>query len=232
VKSWLVETSLDGWEVAREEDNNQLNSFSFTGTFSVAGPASSGWWTLSGTMSGLAAYALQRGRSSGSSARRFPIPPMLFSLSVCGGPWGLRLMPWSHMGPSPPLERVRLGEIHAELTVPSCRRRLRVLVGSCGVSVLMLQRQMLSPPGLRAGTNFTTICRLQQGGHDQRLCHSSSASLFPSAKIGICVAVRLIPSHGPAHDHIVEHRRASRHLKGSTDLFSRPFVPLALSDPP
>jgi hypothetical protein len=39
LKSWLVETSLDGkvWrEVAREEDNDQLNGKFFTGTFAVA----------------------------------------------------------------------------------------------------------------------------------------------------------------------------------------------------
>jgi hypothetical protein len=40
LKSWLVETSLDGesWrEVAREEDNKQLSGKWFTGTFAVAG---------------------------------------------------------------------------------------------------------------------------------------------------------------------------------------------------
>jgi hypothetical protein len=40
LKSWLVETSADGkiWrEVAREEDNNQLNGPYFTGTFAVVG---------------------------------------------------------------------------------------------------------------------------------------------------------------------------------------------------
>jgi hypothetical protein len=40
LKSWLVETSADGgsWrEVAREEDNRQLNDRRLTGTFSVAG---------------------------------------------------------------------------------------------------------------------------------------------------------------------------------------------------
>jgi hypothetical protein len=40
LKSWLVETSADGkswWEVAREEDNQQLNGCQFTGTFAVAG---------------------------------------------------------------------------------------------------------------------------------------------------------------------------------------------------
>jgi hypothetical protein len=40
LKSWLVETSADGetWrEVAREEDNKQLNGSRFTGTFPVAG---------------------------------------------------------------------------------------------------------------------------------------------------------------------------------------------------
>jgi hypothetical protein len=39
MKSWLVETSTDGenWrEVAREEDNNQLNSLDFTATLAVA----------------------------------------------------------------------------------------------------------------------------------------------------------------------------------------------------
>jgi hypothetical protein len=39
-KSWLVETSADGesWrEVAREEDNEQLNGKWFAGTFAVAG---------------------------------------------------------------------------------------------------------------------------------------------------------------------------------------------------
>jgi hypothetical protein len=39
LKSWLVETSVDGevWrEVAREEDNKQLNGKYFTGTFAVA----------------------------------------------------------------------------------------------------------------------------------------------------------------------------------------------------
>jgi hypothetical protein len=40
LKSWLVEVSADGksWrEVAREEDNEQLNGKLFTGTFAVAG---------------------------------------------------------------------------------------------------------------------------------------------------------------------------------------------------
>jgi hypothetical protein len=40
LKSWLVETSMDGenWrEVAREEDNKQLNGKRFTATFPVAG---------------------------------------------------------------------------------------------------------------------------------------------------------------------------------------------------
>jgi hypothetical protein len=40
LKSWLVETSADGktWrEVAHEENNEQLNSKWFTGTFTVAG---------------------------------------------------------------------------------------------------------------------------------------------------------------------------------------------------
>jgi hypothetical protein len=40
LKSWLVETSADGksWrEVAREEDNKQLNGVNFTATFAVAG---------------------------------------------------------------------------------------------------------------------------------------------------------------------------------------------------
>jgi hypothetical protein len=40
LKSWLVETSADGenWrEVAREEDNEQLNDSRFTGTFGFAG---------------------------------------------------------------------------------------------------------------------------------------------------------------------------------------------------
>jgi hypothetical protein len=40
LKSWVVETSVDGenWrEVAREEDNEQLNGSRFTGTFTVAG---------------------------------------------------------------------------------------------------------------------------------------------------------------------------------------------------
>jgi hypothetical protein len=40
LKSWLVETSVDGndWrEVAREEKNNQLNGKYRTGTFAVAG---------------------------------------------------------------------------------------------------------------------------------------------------------------------------------------------------
>ena len=39
LKSWLVETSADGenWrEVAREEDNGQLNDWGFTATFAVA----------------------------------------------------------------------------------------------------------------------------------------------------------------------------------------------------
>jgi hypothetical protein len=39
LKSWLIETSTDGerwWEVAREEENEQLNGPSFTGTFAVA----------------------------------------------------------------------------------------------------------------------------------------------------------------------------------------------------
>jgi hypothetical protein len=39
LKSWLVETSADGqnWrEVAREENNEQLNGSRFTGTFAVA----------------------------------------------------------------------------------------------------------------------------------------------------------------------------------------------------
>jgi hypothetical protein len=42
LKSWLVETSTDGknWrEVAREEDNEQLDDSRFTATFAVAG----GW---------------------------------------------------------------------------------------------------------------------------------------------------------------------------------------------
>jgi hypothetical protein len=36
---WLIEASADGesWrEVAREEDNKQLNGYYFTGTFAVA----------------------------------------------------------------------------------------------------------------------------------------------------------------------------------------------------
>jgi hypothetical protein len=40
LKSWLVETSLnrENWrEVAREEDNEQLNGLCVTGTFPVAG---------------------------------------------------------------------------------------------------------------------------------------------------------------------------------------------------
>jgi hypothetical protein len=40
LKSWLVETSADGtrWrEGSREEENDQLNSSFFTGTFPVAG---------------------------------------------------------------------------------------------------------------------------------------------------------------------------------------------------
>jgi hypothetical protein len=40
VKWWVVETWVDGkrWrEVAREEDNEQLNSKWFTGTFAIAG---------------------------------------------------------------------------------------------------------------------------------------------------------------------------------------------------
>jgi hypothetical protein len=40
LKSWLVETSADGesWrEVAREENNKQLNGIWFAGTFEVAG---------------------------------------------------------------------------------------------------------------------------------------------------------------------------------------------------
>jgi hypothetical protein len=40
LKSWLLETSVDGkrWrQVAREEDNRQLNGPSFIGTFAVAG---------------------------------------------------------------------------------------------------------------------------------------------------------------------------------------------------
>jgi hypothetical protein len=40
LKSWLVETSADGkgWrEVAREENNGQLNGKLFGGTFAVAG---------------------------------------------------------------------------------------------------------------------------------------------------------------------------------------------------
>jgi hypothetical protein len=40
LKSWLVETSADGqtWrEVAREENNEQLNGYNFTATFAVAG---------------------------------------------------------------------------------------------------------------------------------------------------------------------------------------------------
>jgi hypothetical protein len=40
LKSWFVETSTDGdnWrEVAREEDNKQLNGTYCTGTFAVAG---------------------------------------------------------------------------------------------------------------------------------------------------------------------------------------------------
>jgi hypothetical protein len=40
LKSWLVETSADGksWrQVDRQEDNEQLNGFLFTGTFAVAG---------------------------------------------------------------------------------------------------------------------------------------------------------------------------------------------------
>jgi hypothetical protein len=40
LKSWLIETSVDGenWrEVAREEDNKQLNGTYFTATFAVAG---------------------------------------------------------------------------------------------------------------------------------------------------------------------------------------------------
>jgi hypothetical protein len=40
LKSWLVETSADGdtWrEVARKEDNEQLNGYLFTATFAVAG---------------------------------------------------------------------------------------------------------------------------------------------------------------------------------------------------
>jgi hypothetical protein len=40
LKSWLVETSVDGenWrEVAREEENKQLDGEWFTGTFPVAG---------------------------------------------------------------------------------------------------------------------------------------------------------------------------------------------------
>jgi hypothetical protein len=39
LESWLLETSADGesWrEVAREEDNGQLNGARFTGTFAVA----------------------------------------------------------------------------------------------------------------------------------------------------------------------------------------------------
>jgi hypothetical protein len=40
LKSWLVETSADGerWpEVAREENNKQLNGICFSATFAVAG---------------------------------------------------------------------------------------------------------------------------------------------------------------------------------------------------
>jgi hypothetical protein len=40
LKLWLVETSADGeswWEVARDEENNQLNGSRFTGAFAVAG---------------------------------------------------------------------------------------------------------------------------------------------------------------------------------------------------
>jgi hypothetical protein len=50
LKSWLVETSADGknWrEVAREEDNKQLNGAYFTGTFAVAdGEAASPFRTI------------------------------------------------------------------------------------------------------------------------------------------------------------------------------------------
>jgi hypothetical protein len=40
LKSWVVETSVDGekWrEVAGEEDNNQFNNMWLSGTFTVAG---------------------------------------------------------------------------------------------------------------------------------------------------------------------------------------------------
>jgi hypothetical protein len=49
LKSWFVEASVDGesWrEIAREEDNRQLNGKGFAGTFAVAhggSAASSGW---------------------------------------------------------------------------------------------------------------------------------------------------------------------------------------------
>jgi hypothetical protein len=95
LKSWIVATSADGenWrEAAREEDSKQLNGRSFSTTFAIAG---AGEWrcirlvNIGRNPSGSDQLVILRGRSSGTSSSKRPIPPMLLRFPparAAGGP--------------------------------------------------------------------------------------------------------------------------------------------------
>jgi hypothetical protein len=153
LKSWLVETSSDGksWrQVAREEDNDQLNGEKVTGTFTVAGGGECHFIRLvniNRTTAGMTSLRSLRGRSSGASSSKQRIPPIsLMSLRVpfylprLSAPFtvfpsrfppargGRRApidepKPWSHMGTIASRRGVpHRGTMgtHADSTIPSC----------------------------------------------------------------------------------------------------------------
>jgi hypothetical protein len=102
-------------------------------------------------------------------------------------------------------------------TVPS-RGRLQFSVGSCGVtvnlstSVPIFQRQRPSPLG-RARPQI----RQPFSNWSSAICISCHIIHDPSANVGICAAMGLIPSRGSAHDRRVDCCCPSKHQKTSVD---------------
>jgi hypothetical protein len=171
----LVQTSADGknWrEVAREENNEQLNGCRFAGTFAAAGGGeyrSIGLVAISRShsqtdrprddeirISAWKIFASVVEQAADSSDAVLLFPPALGQESP-----STAQNPGHTWAPSPPPRGVRATGTtgtQADLRASSCRRSFQPSLGSCGVTgawVKRLQFQRPSPLGLRTGTDLT-----------------------------------------------------------------------------
>jgi hypothetical protein len=162
-------------------------------------------------------FAFLLGRSSGASWSKRPIHRMSLPLSVragAGGPPSTGRNPDHTWASSPPRNHGN----PCGLDVPSYRRRLQLSTFAwflrCNRCISAdTPTPKASSSGLAHSHRLNNLLPIGVLKSSFWVVLSNSCALGTYANVGIWAKMGLIPSRGPAHDHMVDHHCPSKHQK-------------------